>query len=66
MQQIGTCVRSLNGSTLSAVSWVDGQEIRVQIVVSDGEQAMELTLSGPDAWDFASNLRDSVKNVELA
>jgi hypothetical protein len=65
MQQLGTCVRSAGGSTLSAVSWVDGKEIWVQIVLSDGEQAMELTLSGLAALNFASNLRDSVKNVEL-
>ena len=61
----GTCVREAGGSTLSAVSWLDGKEVWVQVTIVDGREAKGIRLSGKAALDFADDLKIMVPKAEL-
>lgn len=62
----GTCVRNAVGKTLSAVSWIDGKEVWVQITITNGnEECDSIILPGGTALVFASALSEIVPNAEV-
>lgn len=62
----GTCVRNAKGECISAVSWIEGTEVWVQITtVEPNGTAKSLVLPGGMALVFAHDLKDIVPNAEV-
>jgi hypothetical protein len=63
---VGTCVRSTKGEILSAVAWVDGKEVWVQITIVDPSgSAKSITLPGGTGMLFVADMKTLIPNAEL-
>jgi hypothetical protein len=66
LMQSGTCFRNGNGHKIAAVSWLDGNEVFVDVTILDPQgHAKDIRLTGRAAIAFAEELEAIALNAEV-
>lgn len=62
----GTCCRNAKEETISAVSWVEGDDVLTQIIIVDRQGAAKsIVLPGYVALDFANDVKTTIANGKV-